>query len=177
MTTLTSRQRTIRLHLRSEVAAVEASTAVFAACILLLGLSPAAAIGWGVLAGLVAATALQVLRLLPTRPAGNEVNLLGFDPSRGDLLGQKGATAEKKRFTPAGVFIVAIASPLIIASVVIRFALLYLVPTVIVAALALTVSDLHPVRVLGVWGFAVLASLANEYAVVRPLAQRSDVPL
>lgn len=187
MATLSSRDRSARLHLRSEGVAVESLASVLLSCVLLLGLGLAQAFSWAVVAGLVGVAAIQALRLLPYREDSPPINLLGVDlddsPNGGG--GTQVDEGEPGSTTIFGAILVAIAMPFIAAVVVIRFAVLYLIPTLVVAVAAFlaieTGRDLTwwqvVLAVVVSWGGSVALAAANELLVVRPLADRKGIAL
>lgn len=186
MNALSTRDRTVRLNLRSEVIAVEASVSVLLSCVLLLGTDLAYAFGWAAVAGLVGVAAIQTLRLLPQRQDSPSVNLLGVDIDNSGGGGRReDDEGESGSATAFGWVLVVLAMPFIVAVVVIRFAVLYLVPTIVVTVAALVAVETGggllgwqvAVAVVVAWGGSVALSAANERLVIHPVAERKGISL
>lgn len=176
----TPEEQSFRLLLRSEVTALEAGVSVFLAGNLLLGLGVWAAAGWGVLGALVGIAAIQALRLAPDRPKGTEVEVKLFggggdsdaaSPDPGEIKTEPGPP------TAVGNVLAAIAMPFVAAYVLIRIALVYVVPTVVIAVACAVGGQATFLKTAIAWLLSLGASAANEYAVVRPLARRAGVSL
>jgi hypothetical protein len=165
-----------RVDLTSEAYAVEASSSVIAAGVLLADWRWPVAVGWGVVAGIAAGAAIQATRLLRMpEPDANDVNLLCLD------IGEEKQDApttdlDDEATTAFGILLATIAIPFVVAYVLIRMALTYVVPLGIVW-LAAAQTDAHWLRAALVAVTCVLISLAHELAVVHPLARRYDVDI
>lgn len=168
------RAPSLRVQLRAEAVAVEAAVSVLCVSLLFFDQAVARAIGWAVVAGLVGVAGVQALRLVhDPGDEGGYVNLLGVGP-------ETAATVEPGAEDPPTLFgnvLAAAAIPFIAVFVAVRIALLYVVPTVVVASSAALTSGVGLIEIAASWVVTVCIALANEYAVIRPLAKRHGISL
>ena len=177
MTGLDGHDRLWRLHLRAEAVATEAAVSVFLTCVLLVGMRLWFAVGWSVVAGLLGAAAVQALRLAKDRPDEARVDLLGINASGEESPDDTSRPpAENDSPTILGNILAAVAVPFVAVFVLLRLALLYLIPSSVVV-IGVAVTHASPLRAGAAWVLSVLAALANELVLVQPLARRHNVSL
>lgn len=170
-------QTLARLHLKSEGVAVEAAAAAALVCVLVTKSGVLTTLAWTGVCAASAFACLQALRLWVRRcaPEDHDVDLVGFNSRE-----RSPAPWEVPNDEPAALFgtvLAAVAIPFVVAYVVVRAAMIYLIPTVAVLVGASVVEDVHPVRLVLVWVLAVGVAVANEFAVIIPYARRHGVEL
>ncbi|WP_300682186.1 hypothetical protein [Nocardioides sp.] len=130
------------------------------------------------MAAVVGMASVQALRLLAPAP-DTEVNLLGIDVGEHDdpwATSDKDSDADDEA-TLFGKVLAAAAIPFVAIFVAIRVAILYVVPTLVVLIAASTTTHALTVwTTAAAWLLSVLVSLANEYAILKPVARHYDVP-
>ena len=174
--------RPLRRRLRTEAVAVDAFSSVFLANYRMLHLGVGRALGWAAVAALLGVALMQSLRLLaPTQAEGAPVDLLGVTTSAiragtpgGDRTQDCG---EGERPNLFGKALAAVAIPFVAIFVAARIAILYLVPTLVVTTAAMVTTSPGWAEAAAAWTGSVGISLANEFALIRPIARRNDVSL